>query len=122
MRARSAATIWTEPGLQSRSFRRTTGLRKPGVVDGETEALIFSAEYRELTTGDSGDDVKRIQERLIELEYYNGKVSGDYLEGTTYGIKLFQEKCGLTGNWNGGRRNTAEAVQRHGAVALCPGK
>ncbi|MFH1513304.1 MAG: peptidoglycan-binding protein, partial [Bacillota bacterium] len=28
-------------------------------------------------------------------EYYNGKVSGDYLEGTTFGIKLFQEKNGL---------------------------
>jgi len=77
-------------------FQTDYGLEATGMVDGETEALIFSAEYRELTTGDSGDDVKRIQERLIALEYYNGKVSGDYLEGTTYGIKLFQEKHGLS--------------------------
>ena len=76
-------------------FQRDYGLDDTGIADGETEALIFSAEYRELTTGDSGDDVKRIQERLIDLDYYNGKVSGDYLEGTTYGIKLFQENNGL---------------------------
>ncbi len=76
-------------------FQMDYGLEPTGIVDGETEAMIFSAQYRVLTTGDSGDDVKRIQERLIALDYYNGKVSGDYLEGTTYGIKLFQEKSGL---------------------------
>lgn len=76
-------------------FQEDLGLETSGMVDGETEALLFSLEYRMLATGDSGDDVKRIQERLIALEYYNGKVSGDYLEGTTYGVKLFQEKNGL---------------------------
>lgn len=76
-------------------FQKDYGLEPTGVIDGETEAMIFNAQYRVLTTGDSGDDVKRVQERLIALEYYKGKVSGDYLEGTTYGIKLFQEKSGL---------------------------
>ena len=77
-------------------FQTDYGLDVTGMVDGETEAMILSAEYRELTTGDSGDDVTRIQERLIALDYYNGKVSGNYLEGTTYGIQLFQEKMGLS--------------------------
>lgn len=76
-------------------FQEDFGLEATGMVDGETEAKLFSVEYRLLTTGDSGDDVVRIQERLVALDYYNGKVSGDYLEGTTYGIKLFQEKNGL---------------------------
>jgi len=76
-------------------FQQDYGLEETGMVDGETEAMILNAEYRVLTTGDSGDDVIRIQERLIALDYYNGKVSGNYLEGTTYGIKLFQEKMGL---------------------------
>lgn len=76
-------------------FQKDYGLAETGMVDGETEAKLFSIEYRELTTGDSGDDVLRIQERLVALEYYNGKLSGDYLEGTTYGIKLFQETNGL---------------------------
>jgi peptidoglycan hydrolase-like protein with peptidoglycan-binding domain len=76
-------------------FQQDFGLDATGVTDGETEAKLFSIEYRLLTTGDSGEDVKRIQERLVALDYYNGKLSGDYLEGTTYGIKLFQEKNGL---------------------------
>jgi peptidoglycan hydrolase-like protein with peptidoglycan-binding domain len=76
-------------------FQTDYGLEATGMVDGETEATLFSAEYRALATGDSGEDVKRIQERLIALDYYNGKISGDYLEGTTFGIKLFQENNGL---------------------------
>ncbi len=77
-------------------FQADYAIDATGMVDGETEAKLFSAEYRALTTGDSGEDVKRIQERLIALDYYNGKVSGDYLEGTTFGIQTFQEKNGLT--------------------------
>ena len=76
-------------------FQQDYELEETGTVNGETEAALFNAEYRELTTGDSGDDVKRIQARLIALDYYNGKLSGDYLEGTTFGIKLFQENNGL---------------------------
>ena len=76
-------------------FQQDFGLEATGVTDGETEAMLFSIEYRQLTTGDTGDDVKRIQERLIALDYYKGKVSGDYLEGTTFGIETFQEKNGL---------------------------
>ena len=78
-----------------RKFQLDYGLEETGEVDGETEAAIFNTEYRDLTTGDSGDDVARIQEYLITFDYYNGAVSGKYLEGTTFGIKLFQEKNGL---------------------------
>ncbi|MBN1777448.1 MAG: peptidoglycan-binding protein [Clostridiales bacterium] len=76
-------------------FQADYGLEQTGMVDGETEAAIFNADYRVLTTGDSGDDVIRIQERLTTLDYYHGKISGDYLEGTTFGIEKFQEKMGL---------------------------
>ncbi len=77
-------------------FQKDYGLEETGEVDGQTEALLMSAEYRSLATGDSGDDVKRVQEYLNTLGYYNGKLSGNYLEGTTAGIKAFQEKNGLT--------------------------
>ena len=76
-------------------FQEDFGIEATGMVDGETEAMLFSIEYRVLTTGDSGEDVKRIQERLNALDYYFGKLSGDYLEGTTFGIEEFQEKNGL---------------------------
>ena len=38
----------------------------------------------------------RLQEYLHTLGYYNGKLSGNYLEGTTSAIKSFQEKNALT--------------------------
>lgn len=78
-----------------RQFQADYDLKQTGIVDGETEALLMSAEYRSLTTGDEGADVKRIQEYLQKLGYYNGKLSGSYLEGTTSAIKSFQEKNGL---------------------------
>ena len=74
-----------------KQFQQDYGLDATGVVDGETEAVLLSAEYRVLTTGDSGGDVLRLQEYLNKLGYYNGKMSGDYLEGTAAGIKAFQQ-------------------------------
>ncbi len=71
-------------------FQKDYGVEVTGVVDGETEAMLFGAEYRHLTYGMSGDDVLRVQEQLNALGYYNGKQSGDYLEGTTAGIEAFQ--------------------------------
>ena len=79
-----------------RQFQKDYGLKETGSVDGETEALLMSAEYRALTTGDSGDDVRRVQEYLQTLGYYKGKLSGNYLEGTTSAIRTFQETNGLT--------------------------
>ncbi len=75
-----------------KQFQTDYGLEVTGVVDGETEATLMSAEYRELTTGDSGDDVKRLQEMLSDLGYYSGKISGNYLEITTDTVKDFQQK------------------------------
>lgn len=80
-----------------RQFQKDYGLEETGVVDGETEALLMNAQYRELTTGDEGDDVKRLQDSLQKLGYYQGKLSGNYLEGTTSAIQAFQENNGLSG-------------------------
>ncbi len=79
-----------------KAFQADYGLPVTGEVDGETEATLMNAEYRALTTGDSGDDVTRLQEALSQLGYYNGKQSGNYLEGTTAAIEAFQLQNGLT--------------------------
>ena len=76
-------------------FQKDYELEETGVVDGETEALLMSAEYRTLGQGSSGEDVKRIQEHLATLDYYSGKISGNYLDGTTAGIRAFQERNGI---------------------------
>ena len=79
-----------------KKFQKDYQFKETGIVDGETEATLMSAEYRVLTTGDSGADVSRMQEALNTLGYYNGKQSGNYLEGTTSAIQTFQEQNGLT--------------------------
>lgn len=99
-----------------RRFQKDYGVEETGEVDGQTEAMLFGAEYRVLSYGMSGDDVLRVQEQLQALEYYNGKLSGNYLEGTTAGIKAFQEMNDLeaTGEAN---PDTQRALFSDGARA-----
>ncbi|MBQ8136989.1 MAG: peptidoglycan-binding protein, partial [Clostridia bacterium] len=44
---------------------------------------------------DQGNDVKQLQERLIELGYYTGKVSGKYLDGTRSAVANVQDDFGM---------------------------
>ena len=50
---------------------------------------------RNLEFGSSGEDVKRLQERLKEFGFYDGEISGDFDEKTLASVKNFQEKEGL---------------------------
>lgn len=77
-----------------RAFQEDFGLEITGEADAQTQAALFAAQYRPLKYGSSGEDVKRLQTRLMELGYYKGKISGNFLEGTQSAIKAFQEKNG----------------------------
>ncbi len=79
-----------------REFQKDFGLEATGIADAGTQEVLFAAKYRPLEKGDSGEWVKKLQTRLTELGYYNGKISGNYLEGTYYGIHSFQNKNGLS--------------------------
>ena len=48
-----------------------------------------------LQSGDTGADVKKLQQALKNLSYYTGKVDGDCGSGTVKAIKSFQTKNGL---------------------------
>lgn len=78
-----------------KDFQKDFGLEVTGVADLQTQSVLFATMYRPLRYGSSGEDVKEIQTRLMELGYYKGKISGNYLEGTRAGIRSFQEKNGL---------------------------
>lgn len=77
-----------------RAFQEDFGLEVTGQADAQTQAALFAAQYRPLKYGATGEDVKRLQTRLMELGYYKGKISGNFLEGTQSAIKAFQEKNG----------------------------
>ncbi len=61
----------------------------------DPKASPVASQYRPLQKGDTGDDVKALQQRLTELGYYTGKISGNYLDGSYYAISDFQGKNGL---------------------------
>lgn len=66
-----------------------------GEADEKTLAIIYGNCYRPLAYGASGEDVKLLQEKLIEMGYYWGNVSGNYLEGSVAAIQTFQMENGL---------------------------
>ncbi len=78
-----------------KAFQGDYGLEKTGIADPDTQARIFSARYRALRYGAEGEEVKKLQSRLVVLGYYKGKVSGNYLGGTQKSVREFQEASGL---------------------------
>ena len=63
-----------------------------------------SADYRTLSKGDKGDDVKRLQQKLIELGYLNDVADGEYGPKTAAAVKALNEANGL------GSSSSADAV------------
>jgi len=43
----------------------------------------------------SGDDVKFLQQRLKDLNFYKGKISGNYTQDTLISVVNFQKDVGL---------------------------
>lgn len=64
------------------------------------EALVTTASptpspYKSLSKGAKNDDVKKLQQRLIELNYMTGQADGDFGSGTQTAVKLFQKTIGM---------------------------
>ncbi len=56
---------------------------------------------RNLSQGDSGNDVKSVQTRLIALGFLSGSADGQYGSGTAAAMKAFQQMNGLTADGAG---------------------
>lgn len=78
-----------------RKFQKDYGMEITGVADAETVALLMQAEYRQLKSGDDGEDVTRLQEALRELGYFDQKATGKFREATRAAVKEFQAANGL---------------------------
>ena len=69
------------------------------VVEDGTEAEESEAAWvpfsKNLARGSSGKAVKQVQQRLTDLGYYTGPVSGNFMVNTFRAIKVFQEQNGL---------------------------
>ncbi len=76
------------------------GLPSTGNANIALQEIIYGDCHRPLKKGSEGKDVSRLQTRLSELGYYWGKISGNYLDGTTAAVGHFRADNGLdkTGN------------------------
>lgn len=55
-------------------------------------------EYASLSKGSRGDDVKRMQQKLIDLGYLNDAADGTYGNNTANAVYAFREAFGLLGS------------------------
>lgn len=65
------------------------------VIAGDGEALDEYAYQKKLSRGAKGEDVKSVQTRLKELGFFDGPISGNYMNQTVASMKAFQEHNGL---------------------------
>ena len=63
--------------------------------DSEPEEASTSKPYEVYKNGSSGEEVKNIQNRLAELGYYKGEISGDFDDATETAYRQFQMAAGL---------------------------
>lgn len=81
-----------------KKFQRTHGLTEDGLLGLTTTNLLFSDEAKVymMYPGDSGDDIRTMQEKLAELGYFNAEPTGYYGDATVNAVKAFQDNNGLT--------------------------
>ncbi len=65
------------------------------VVVTPTPAPTLTPPSRTLRKGDKGNDVKSLQQRLTDLGYYKGKITGTVNEATVEAIREFQKKSNI---------------------------
>ncbi|MBQ1501440.1 MAG: murein L,D-transpeptidase, partial [Firmicutes bacterium] len=88
----------------------------PAPVPAETVAPVSGFVFRRaLRYGDSGDAVKALQQRLLDLGYYEARVSGGYYKVTRTAVRKFQQYNGLAVDGVAGRE-TQELLFSSAAV------
>jgi N-acetylmuramoyl-L-alanine amidase len=86
-----------------RAFQQSRGLSVDGAVGDETWRALDSARWRLgqralfQTVADPliGDDVRQLQERLLEMGYDVGRADGIYAGRTAHAVAQFQREMGL---------------------------
>lgn len=95
-------------------FEGVNGLVADGELSSEDQDLLFSGKAMRagetatpaptavpvitstLKKGSRGDDVMTLQQRLTELDYYTGEISGYFGDETVAAVKSFQSRNALT--------------------------
>ncbi len=79
----------------TRAFQQLHGLPVTGWIDDATRAALFSDEAAAvrppLSTGDKGEDVQALQQRLIKLGFLSDRADGQYGKNTAAAVLAFQQ-------------------------------
>jgi len=69
-----------------------------GTSTGSTTTTTATATtvYRNLKVGSSGEDVRRLQQRLKDLKHFTGSVTGTFGTQTQAAVRAYQKSAGLT--------------------------
>ena len=87
-----------------RAFQQARGLSVDGLVGAETWRALDAARwwlgarnlYHAVPTPLVGEDIRILQERLLEMGYDVGRADGSYGAGTARAVAQFQREVGLT--------------------------
>ena len=98
-----------------KAFQKNNGLTQDGIAGKATQNKLYATSAKNvdgktlaqaekeaaeaagtLEWGDKGDEVKKLQQRLKELGYFNNTCSGTYAVTTVNAVKAFQKNNGLT--------------------------
>ncbi|MBQ7139112.1 MAG: peptidoglycan-binding protein [Clostridia bacterium] len=105
-----------------KNFQANNGLEVDGKAGPATLTKVYSSSARKAATttartntprptntpftslknGSTGDDVRRMQNRLIELGYLDGRADGDFGDATEAAVRAFQARNGLTADGKAG--------------------
>lgn len=93
-----------------RAFQMAMNLEQDGIATDLVQTYLYSSSapynpngnaavsYATLESGDSGEAVKALQRRLIELGYLTGNADGKFGSATKDAVKLFQKAIGVKQN------------------------
>lgn len=101
-----------------KKFQRTNGLSVDGIMGNASLTLLNSesALYYTMYPGDSGDDIRGMQDRLRVLGYFKGTSTGYFGNITKEAVQAFQNANGLAVDGKVGK-NTRKVLYSDDAVA-----
>jgi peptidoglycan hydrolase-like protein with peptidoglycan-binding domain len=84
-----------KPGSLNKANMLPNATARPTPYPAYNGAVVPSGEMRTLKVGSAGADVYWLQQKLRELGFYTGTVTGQYREGTANAVKAYQRANGL---------------------------
>ncbi|MBE5785163.1 MAG: hypothetical protein E7330_05115 [Clostridiales bacterium] len=107
-----------------RRFQRSHYMKETGIADPLTQQILFSdaAKPYVLLEGYSGEDIRSMQYRLVELGYYFDKTNGYFGTATLRALSAFQTKNELqvTGEADFDTRDLLYSPQARPAIDPTP--